>query len=105
MFFKFALILSCIDVQHQNRVLPCSYPNHSIFLLRFHRSIYPGTYNLASGNAYHLIDSSNSSKDISLLDCMELQYSCCDSSFSFGIRILRFHQFIFIRSLILMDGF
>ena len=39
-----------------------------------------------TGNAYHL---SNSSKDISLLDCLGLQLSCCDRSVILNVRILR----------------
>ena len=39
-----------------------------------------------TGNAYHL---SNSSKDISLLDCLELRHLCCGRSFSHGIHNLR----------------
>ena len=39
-----------------------------------------------TGNGYDL---SNSSKDISLLDCLGLQHSCCDCSFIPSIRILR----------------
>ena len=38
-----------------------------------------------TGNDYYL---SNSSKDISLLDCLGLQHSCCDHSVILGIRIL-----------------
>ena len=41
-----------------------------------------------TGNTYHYY-SSNSSKDISLLDCVGLQYSCCDRSIILSIRILR----------------
>ena len=43
-----------------------------------------------TGNAYHLLYSSNSSKDISLLDYVGLQHSCCDRSFIPSTRILRF---------------
>ena len=39
-----------------------------------------------TGNTYHL---SNSLKDISLLDCLGLQHSCCDRSFILSIHILR----------------
>ena len=40
-----------------------------------------------TGNDYYL---SNSSKDISLLDCLGLQHSCCDCSVILGILILRY---------------
>ena len=39
-------------------------------------------------NGYYY--SSNSSKDISLLDCLGLQHPCCDGSIILGIRILRY---------------
>ena len=42
----------------------------------------------ATGNCYHY--SSNSSKDISLLDRLGLQHSCCDCSIIFGIYILKY---------------
>ena len=41
-----------------------------------------------TGNDYDY--SSNSSKDISLLDWVGLQHSCCDHSVILGIRILRY---------------
>ena len=41
-----------------------------------------------TGNDYHYL--SNSSKDISLLDCLGLQHSCCDRSVILSIRILRY---------------
>ena len=41
-----------------------------------------------TGNTHHY--SSNSSKDISLLDHLGLQHSCCDCSVILGIRILRY---------------
>ena len=40
-----------------------------------------------TGNGYYHL--SNSSKDISLLDCLGLQHSCCDCSVILSIRILR----------------
>ena len=40
-----------------------------------------------TSNGYYL---SNSSKDISLLDCLGLQHSCCDCSVILSIRILRY---------------
>ena len=40
-----------------------------------------------TGNTYHL---SNSSKDISMLDCLGLQHSCCDRSIILSICILRY---------------
>ena len=41
-----------------------------------------------TGNCYHY--SSNSSKDISLLDRLGLQNSCCNRSFLISIRILKY---------------
>ena len=40
-----------------------------------------------TGNDYYL---SNSSKDISMLDCLGLQHSCCGRSVILGIRILTY---------------
>ena len=41
-------------------------------------------------NTHHLLHSStNCSKDISLLDCVGLQHSCCDCSLILSIGILR----------------
>ena len=40
-------------------------------------------------NAHHLLYSFSSSKDISLLDHVELQHSCCYRSFFLSTRILR----------------
>ena len=42
-----------------------------------------------TGNAHHLFHSSNCSKDISLLDCVGLQHSCCDFSLILSISLLR----------------
>ena len=42
-----------------------------------------------TGNANILLHSFNSLKDISLLDCVGLQHSCCNRSFTPSIRILR----------------
>ena len=41
-----------------------------------------------TGNTHHY--SSNSSKDISMLDCLGLQNSCCGRSVILGIRIFRY---------------
>ena len=52
-----------------------------------------------TGNSYHLLYLSNSSKDISLLDYLELQYLCCDPSFILSICILRSIAINFLHSL------
>ena len=55
-----------------------------------------------TGNDYYL---SNSSKDISMLDCLGLQNSCCDYSVILNIRMLTFIILSFIHCLILIYGF
>ena len=57
MFFQFSLVLSCTEFEHQNSAWPFNYPRYGMFLLRFHRSIYPSTYSLVMSIIYliHLI--------------------------------------------------
>ena len=45
-----------------------------------------------TGNGYHY--SSDSSKDISLLDCVGLQHSCCNCSVILSVRILRYINYL-----------
>ena len=76
----FQLFLQNIETQYydldiiENTVFACCDFITQIILVR------------TTGNAYYF---SNFLKDISLLDCVELQHSCCDRSLTLGIRILR----------------
>ena len=86
-FFEFCLI---ICTEHRDYSPPFNYSSRCICLLRLYRPIYPSTYNWQMLIINTLVNSSNFSQDISLLDYMGLQHLCCDRSFILSICILRF---------------
>ena len=79
----FQLVVQNIEIAHHLEIIGVTIFAYCDFTAQF--ILVRTTGNIA----YHLLYSSNSSKDISLLDYVGLLHSCCDRSFMLSICVLR----------------